>query len=605
MARVLSLLLSAAVVHALRFNTPLPLTRLLPSHQVDQPPKEAAVDARAARPSDDVKFENAGARKCCGLAFPRPPQRRCIDADTLTALLAADPGEFEGELRLTRGGLPRGLSGTLYVNGPARLAMRGDRASHPLDGHGFIRAFSLQVPAAGRHARDPHTRQRATVLGRFVRTWAFELESFFGTNVFRGFFSLPFAPDSLPARLFNGFAMLRKNVANTAVVDWGGRLLALWEMGPPHALDYALKTDTKWDHCSYLDFPSSAFSRLRPLCAHTKRWIRDDGEERLVGLSVVGKSFAFYEFDETGAVASTTEHELPFATAVTHDFGLTEKYYVVAENPFRYAPDVLGGMTGGAPALGRDTIASEGRAGLVALVPRPGVDGDVILVEGFEGVAFHVANAWDTDEDTVSFAACAFDRYSMGSEYGFDPTRGCFEPATLLLHDPAWGPFLKIATIDVAAARRASADADAPRGIPGVVSIRSTGPTPRDFPRVHPKREGRSTKFAYVAASPDLLDDEPFFPFQCVQKVPLVEDDALRVLTWRPSRPGCFVGEPVFAPREGGAAEDDGWLLVLVHDVPSRATDLAVLDAHSLTLVAELRVDRLLPLGLHGAWSPA
>ena len=128
--------------------------------------------------------------------------------------------------------------------------MRGDRASHPLDGHGFIRAFSLQVPAAGRHARDPHTRQRATVLGRFVRTWAFELESFFGTNVFRGFFSLPFAPDSLPARLFNGFAMLRKNVANTAVVDWGGRLLALWEMGPPHALDYALKTDTKWDHCS-------------------------------------------------------------------------------------------------------------------------------------------------------------------------------------------------------------------------------------------------------------------------------------------------------------------------------------------------------------------
>ena len=195
----------------------------------------------------------------------------------------------------------------------------------------------------------------------------------------------------------------------------------------------------------YLDFPSSAFSRLRPLCAHTKRWIRDDGEERLVGLSVVGKSFAFYEFDETGAVASTTEHELPFATAVTHDFGLTEKYYVVAENPvryfrragtrqtgrgdaadgdipwrlarLRYAPDVLGGMTGGAPALGRDTIASEGRAGLVALVPRPGVDGDVILVEGFEGVAFHVANAWDTDEDTVSFAACAFDRYSMGSEY--------------------------------------------------------------------------------------------------------------------------------------------------------------------------------------------
>ena len=30
--------------------------------------------------------------------------------------------------------------------------------------------------------------------GRFVKTWAFEVETFFGFNVFRGFFSLPFLP---------------------------------------------------------------------------------------------------------------------------------------------------------------------------------------------------------------------------------------------------------------------------------------------------------------------------------------------------------------------------------------------------------------------------
>ena len=58
------------------------------------------------------------------------------------------------------------------------------------------------------------------------------------------------------------------------------------------------------------------------------------------------------------------------------------------------------------------------------------------------------------------------------------------------------------------------------------------------------------------------------------------------------------------APRPGAVNEDDAWLLIVVHDVDAAATDLVVLDARSLAVVAELRVDRLLPLGLHGTWAP-
>ncbi|KAK7241440.1 hypothetical protein SO694_00058050 [Aureococcus anophagefferens] len=36
--------------------------------------------------------------------------------------------------------------------------------------------------------------KRVRLKGRFVKTWAFEVETFFGFNVFRGFFSLPFLP---------------------------------------------------------------------------------------------------------------------------------------------------------------------------------------------------------------------------------------------------------------------------------------------------------------------------------------------------------------------------------------------------------------------------
>ena len=128
------------------------------------------------------------------------PQNK-IDAATLTALVAADPGdELDEPLRLVSGAIPKDLRGTLYVNGPARVIDGRGRAAHPLDGHGFVRAFSFGNDGV-------------TVRGRFVRTWAFEVENFFDRNLFRGFFSLPFAP-STPLRLFNALSLWRKNACS-------------------------------------------------------------------------------------------------------------------------------------------------------------------------------------------------------------------------------------------------------------------------------------------------------------------------------------------------------------------------------------------------------
>ena len=131
--------------------------------------------------------------------LPFPPPQQKIDAATLTALVAADPGdELDEPLRLVSGAIPKDLRGTLYVNGPARVIDGRGRAAHPLDGHGFVRAFSLE---------------KKVVRGRFVRTWAFEVENFFDRNLFRGFFSLPFAP-STPLRLFNALSLWRKNACS-------------------------------------------------------------------------------------------------------------------------------------------------------------------------------------------------------------------------------------------------------------------------------------------------------------------------------------------------------------------------------------------------------
>ena len=133
--------------------------------------------------------------------LPFPPPQQKIDAATLTALVAADPGDdLDEPLRLISGEIPKDLRGTLYVNGPARVIDGRGRAAHPLDGHGFVRAFSFFGDGV-------------KVRGRFVRTWAYEIENFFDRNMFRGFFSLPFAP-STPLRLFNALSLWRKNACS-------------------------------------------------------------------------------------------------------------------------------------------------------------------------------------------------------------------------------------------------------------------------------------------------------------------------------------------------------------------------------------------------------
>ena len=157
----------------------------------------ATADATTAAPSKSAPHVTSDTKNNI---LPLKPQKK-IDAATLTALVAADPGdELDEPLRLISGEIPKDLRGTLYVNGPARVIDGRGRAAHPLDGHGFVRAFSFGNDGV-------------TVRGRFVRTWAFEVENFFDRNMFRGFFSLPFAP-STPLRLFNALSLWRKNACS-------------------------------------------------------------------------------------------------------------------------------------------------------------------------------------------------------------------------------------------------------------------------------------------------------------------------------------------------------------------------------------------------------
>ena len=65
-------------------------------------------------------------------------------------------------------------------------------------------------------------------------------------------------------------------------------------------------------------------------------------------------------------------------------------------------------------------------------------------------------------------------------------------------------------------------------------------------------------------------------------------------------------GEPVFIPRDGATAEDDGWIMALRLDTETQTSDLALFDATAITAdpVAVVHLPARVPNGFHGNWIP-
>jgi carotenoid cleavage dioxygenase len=67
------------------------------------------------------------------------------------------------------------------------------------------------------------------------------------------------------------------------------------------------------------------------------------------------------------------------------------------------------------------------------------------------------------------------------------------------------------------------------------------------------------------------------------------------------------VGEPIFAPRDAGQEELDGYYLAYATDLTKGSTSLLVFDAAAFPAppVATVHLPRRIPNGLHGNWFPA
>lgn len=480
--------------------------------------------------------------------------------------------EFDYWIEDIEGEIPPDLYGTLFRNGPGLLDKNGERLHHPFDGDGMICAVSFKDGRA--HFRN-----------RFVRTEGYVHEQQAGRILYRGVFGT----QKPGGWLANAFDFRLKNIANTHVVYWGRKLLALWEAAEPHRLDPSTLETLGLDYLDGVLQPGDAFGahpRIDPACD------RNHGEPCLVNFSIkpgLSSTFTIYEFNSLGRLVSNYSQVVP-GFAFVHDFVITPNYCIFFQNPVSFNPLPY---AIGIRAAGQCITFHPEQPTKIVLIPRQ----SGMKAQAEEDEQANKNQEWTggkkrakTFEVSAGFVFHHVNAFEQGDELVIDSV--CYKSLPAVEPDADY--------------RQTDFDAIAPGQLWRFRLNLKTGEIQRqplesrccEFPSIHPNHVGRPYRYTYMAAAHAPTGNAPN---QAILKVD-VESNQRQI--WS-AAPRGFVSEPVFVPHPSGK-EDDGWLLALVFDAACDRSDVVILDAQNLNRgpVARLHLKHHVPYGLHGSFTP-
>ena len=337
--------------------------------------------------------------------------------------------------------------------------------------------------------------------------------------------------------------------ANTNVVRHAGRIFALEEAHGAYELTHDLETVglETWN-----GEIAGAFTAHPKLCPTT-------GEMLAFGYNVVGPEFLrYYRFDANGGLAQSEPITLPKGVMM-HDFNITANHVVWMDLPVVFDLDLA--MKGEAPfGWAPDNGARLG------VMPRTGTDADVRWFDIEPGYVFHPVNSHE-EGDTIVLTVCRADRAMAG---GFDDISA---KASLW----RW-------TIDLTK---------------GTVTETQLDDRKSDFARVDDRLVGLPAGFGYTMQLGQTPDN------------PSMGNEVYKydLATGQPEihhMGSVCGGEPVFIPRPGGSAEDDGWVVLFTYDPQTDRSELRMIDAQDFSgpPVARIFTPQRVPYGAHGNWMP-
>ena len=411
-----------------------------------------------------------------------------------------------GGLSVT-GSLPADLCGTYVRNGPNPVS--GD-ARFWFSGEGMLHGVALRNGTA------------AWYRNRWVRT--------------------PWLHDPALPKIEDGTPRLDRSLANTSVVRFAGRTLALEENSLPYEVDADLATIGPWDMNGCLNTAMTAHPKLCPTT----------GELHFIGYAAQAPFLVYHVADSSGALVCTSPIEVPGPTMI-HEMGLTERHVVLFDLPV-----VMQRMTRRQPSFAwSDTYGAR-----IGIMPRRGSSGDVVWVDIEPCYIFHVANCWERSDGTVVIDAARYpELWREGS------TR--FAPPSVL-----W-------RYEVDPVRR---------------TVRETQLDDRtvEFPRIDDRLNGSCARWTHAIGSNDVMAN-------AIVRYDLARNGESTVFDFGPGR---VPGEAVVVPRAGSVEELDSWLIAFVYDAARNSSDLVVLAADDVAAgpVATVHLPQRVPFGFHGTW---
>ena len=402
-------------------------------------------------------------------------------------------------------------------------------------------ASSLQVTA---FALDG-ARGSVHVRSRFVRTPRFEAQAAAGES------------GGFPRRgAWTQATELWRNLsipttpANTSMLRWGGKLLALCEGGAPFEV-----------HPETLETRGAVAipGQLQTVLGFGAHFKIDSARGVLYNVGVQLPSavrvFAL-SHDGRELLAGRTLTLDAGELAFVHDFAASQDHLVLFIPPWVASPlDALASVVG-MRALGH-TFAWQAGAGTRCVVLRKH---DLAVVHDSRLPAFstyHFANAWEEGSLLkVHVNRLIGDRAQLEANFSdMYHARWAREQYNELYEY----------TIDLSTRGGRVLDAKA-------VMPPSSGALPMEFPIVSHRMMGRKNRFVYTTA----FSDASSTFFDAVQKYDLERGTTQT----RRRAPGEFPSEVAFVPVEDkGAPEDAGFLLYVVYVAARHASDLYVLDA--------------------------
>jgi carotenoid cleavage dioxygenase-like enzyme len=337
---------------------------------------------------------------------------------------------------------------------------------------------------------------------------------------------------------------------NTSVGGFAGTTWALVESGGcPVELTYELETIGRNDFGGTLPGPFSAHPKIDP----------QTGEMHALAYAWAQwpTHIQYIVVTPQGRVRKTLDIPMRNMTML-HDMSLTKRYAVIYDNPV--SVDRAMAQKGMFPFKFDPNYTNR-----VGLLPREGRAEDVIWIDVPAGFCSHPMNAYDTDDGGLVIDLIVYDRL-------FDlDMRGPFGDSASRLERWVLNP----------QTRRVSTT---------IIDERSN-----EFPRHRGSLSSLPYRYGYCASpARDLTSAWPTRKHDLQTGQSLVFDHG----------PGRAAGEPAFIAREGSAAEDDGYLMMLVHDLANESAELVVIDAQDFHrgYLARVRLPQRVPFGFHGNW---